>query len=230
MDLKHELLNFSYRKVEIPFNVIFPKVNPGMVRKKFIHLVQADPHKTIYSVARELWKNGYNSILSEFGFYDSKYSQFSGHCHQCTPALGLVLHALGFSVSYLECFRIREHFTSTSIIEQIPPTEELNAAVRDEFCSIKRIPYCCLEVMIDGKPYYLTGKHLKPKDDGAVALLTPKCYRDFVGVFKHQNDFSKSGIYLKADISNDGRIIWMKQTYNDKEPELFAEFLRMNLI
>ncbi len=231
VNLAQELLNFSYRELSVSLQDIFPKLNLDAVRSQFNHLKGKDPHRTVYNVSRELWNGGYASILENYGFWDEKYSTFSGHCHQCTPVLGLVLKTLGFDVSFLECFRIRESFLQTGVIEQVPPSEEPNPDVREEFCGINRIPYCCLEVLIDGQPYYLTGKHLKPSGDGAVALLTPVCYRDFVGVFHHPSDYSKSGIYLgPVSKEGDGRVVWLKQTEKDVVPELFATFLRMKLV
>ncbi|MBI2583233.1 MAG: hypothetical protein HYW25_01075 [Candidatus Aenigmarchaeota archaeon] len=238
MKLKEELMNFEYREIILPLQEIFPQINIEKIKRQFLPLKYYNPYKTIFAVACELWNGGYQSIFTSSGFYDTKFEVFSGHCHQCTPALGLVLKALGFErVSYLECFRVREHFPKTGIIEQVPPTEEPNQEVREEFCSIGRIPYCCLEVVIDGQPHYLTGKHFKSQSSGAIALLTPVCYRDFVGVFRHQDDPSKSGIYLKPivpennpdEIDFSRRIVWMKQTAKDPAPEYFATFLRMHL-
>ncbi len=235
--LQNELLNFSYRELELPVQELFPRLDLQAMKDTFAYLREADPHATIYAVARALWNGGYTSLLHEYGFWDTHFQSFSGHCHQCTPALGAVLKVLGFEVSYLECFRIREHFTITGIIEQVPPAEE-QSALKSEFLRIKRIPYCILEVMIKGVPYYITGKHVKPYGNGALALLTPECYQEFVGVFRHQDDASKSGIYVqsimpknnlaKANFSR--RIVWAKQTYKDEKPELFCTFLRMKLV
>lgn len=226
--LSEEFLDFAHRKIDVPVKQLFPNLNLEKIRQQFWRFNVKNFHQTVYAVARELWNGHYGAILSEHGFWDSTYAKFSGHCHQCTPVLGLVLHALGFDVSYLECFRIREHFLQTGRIEQVPPSEEPNPAMKEEFCSIKRIPYCCLEVMIDGQPYYMTSKHLKPQGECAVALLTPVCYRDFVGVFHHQDNPSKSGIYLQPISRNP--VVWMKQTAKDPSPELFATFLRIKLI
>jgi len=224
-----EFLDFRYRHIDVPLRKFFPNLNIEKIRQQFFRFKSADPHQTIYAVSRELWNGGYDNILAEHGFWDKAYAKFSGHCHQCTPILGLVLTVLGFDVSYLECFRIREHYLQTKKIEQVPPAEEPNPSMKDDFCGIKRIPYCCLEVMVDGKPYYITGKHLKPQYEGAVTLLSPACYRDFVGVFRHQDNPSKSGIYLRP-VSNGEQVVWMKQTAKDPAPELFATFLRMKLV
>ena len=238
MDLKKELLNFQYREISLPLENIFPRLDRREIAREFAHLKKDSAHETVLNVARELWNGGYNKILERSGFYEEHYASFSGHCHQCTPALGVVLQSLGFeNVSYLECFRIREHFPKTGLIEQVPPSEEQNNAMKEEFCSIKRIPYCCLEIKIDDEFYYLTGKHVKPKGEETVALLSAVCYRDFVGVFRHQLDPSKSGIYLRTiqplenptrtDFSK--RVVWTKQTERDSTPEYFATFLRMKL-
>jgi len=237
-NLKNELMNLEYREVEINLKDIFPNLDLEKIKDKFGSLINKNPHETVFNVCKDLWNGGYDSVLREHEFFDKAYSNFTGHCHQCTPILGLVLKALGFEeVSYLECFRIYESFLRNGIIEQFPPEEEPNPDNLKEFCSIKRIPYCCLEVFIDGKPYYVTGKHIKPHKDNAFALLTSSCYIDFIGVFKHQENNSKSGIYLKnvippnnpCNIDFTRRIVWMKQTVRDPGPEYFATFLRMKL-
>ena len=228
--LNDEMLDFSYREMRVPLERVFPKLDRAGIKQQFAHLASQNPHQTVFNVARELWNGGYDKILQQYGFHDEKYPTFSGHCHQCTPALGLVLKELGFTVSYLECFRIREQFAETGVIEQVPPEEEPNPKMKEEFCGIKRIPYCCLEVMIDGEPFYLTGKHLKPKGDSAEALLSPVCYRPMVGFFAHQDDATKSGIYLATwNPENERQIVWKKQTVKDPAPEYFASFLRMEL-
>ncbi len=95
---------------------------------------------------------------------------------------------------------------------------------------------CCLEVKLNGDKFYLTGKHLKPKDSETVALLSPVCYRDFIGVFRHPEDGTKSGIYLDTikidspDHDFSRFVVWRKQTERDPEPEYFATYLRMNLV
>lgn len=224
--LNEELMNFDYHEINLDLKDIFPKINVAEIKQEFYHLKDDNPHQTILNVAKELWTNGYDSILKKYGFWDEKYQKFSGHCHQCTPVLGIVLKSLGFQVSYLECFRIRDDFLETGKIEKVSPEEEPNPERKDEFCGIGRIPYCCLEVDIEGKKFYLTGKHIKPINGEIKALLTPVCYRDFTGVFPHQSDKNKSGIYLKT--FNSDRIIWMKQTEKDPQPELFITYLKLN--
>lgn len=229
MDLHKELMNFNYRKADVPVSVLFPNIDLSKVKSDFSYLKSDNPHETVFRVSRELWNGGYDKFMADYGFWDAVYKDFSGHCHQCSPVLGVVLKALDFDVSFLECYRIRTSYLQDGKIVQVPPSEEPNPEVREEFCGINRIPYCCLEVLIEGEPYYVTGKHLKPKEDGAVSLLSPVCYRDFVGVFKHQSDQSKSGIYLQP-VSDGERVVWMKQTERDPEPELFAAFFRMRLV
>ncbi len=239
VDLPAELLRFDYRELRVRLEELFPKLNREAVKNQFGHLKKANPHETVLNVARALWNGGYEELLREQGFYDRAYASFSGHCHQCTPELGLVLKVLGFEkVSYLECFRVREHFPETGIIEQVPPEEEPNLEMKAEFCSIRRIPYCCLEVFVNGEPFYLTGKHVKPRGEETVALLTPRCYREFVGVFAHQEDKRKSGVYLQNVLSKANpeekdfsrQVVWMKQTMKDPAPEYFATFLRMEIV
>ncbi len=239
VDVSQELMDFSYRELSVDMQSIFPRLDIESVRQKFSHLKVNNLHQTAFNVSRELANGGYDWIFDNFGFHEAEYQTFSGHCHQCTPALGLVLKTLGFEkISYLECFRIREHFPQTGILEQVPPTEEPNPAMKDEFCSIGRIPYCCLEVFIDGRPFYITGKHIRQNGENVVALLTTVCYLDALGVFPHQENPLKSGIYLKTitptsnpmNMDFSKRIVWMKQTSKDPQPEYFATFLRMELI
>ena len=235
----YEFRNFSYREIKVNLEQIFPNLNRKAIEKQFSKFKSQNQHETILNVTTELWNKEYENILDEQGFHDQEYSVFSGHCHQCTPALGLALKSLNFKVSYLECFRIREHFPQTGLIEQVPPEEESNLETIDEFCSIGRIPYCCLEVIINNKSYYLTGKHLKSIEGKPQALLEPICYSSSDNsIFMHQKDSKKSGIYLETvipeknpdNINFSRRIVWMKQTFKDPSPEYFATFLRMELL
>ncbi len=237
--ISNELQNHTYREMNVSLEELFPKLDKVKVYRATHAWKQTNPHETIFHAAREMWNGGYEKILNENGFWDTKYSSFSGHCHQCTPELGLVFRSLGFdTVSYLECYRIREHFPETGIIEKIPPEEEPNPLMKDEFCGIGRIPYCCLEVEANGEKFYLTGKHVKPEGEKTNALLSPACYRNMIGVFAHPDDVGKSGIYLqpitpKQNPNNEDfskRIVWKKQTKKDPEPEYFATYLRMKLI
>lgn len=248
MDLEKEFLNITYHELTLNWNDIFPQVNADVVQNEFAHLICENDHDTVFNVAKELWNGGYEWIFKNCGFWDPAFGVFSGHCHQCTPALGLVLHVFGFSVSYLECHRIRAHVIETGILEQVPPKEETDPAMLKEFCAINRIPYCCLEVIIDNRTFFITGKHLKPETNfpnktgittsgkNAKALLMPVCYSDLTGVFCHQDDSLKSGIYLQQVIPKQNpnnidwnkQVVWMKQTPKDLSPEFFVTFLRMN--
>ncbi len=232
-------MRFDFREIIVSLKDIFPKLDIKDIKEEFYFDEEAGAHQKIFDITRTLWDGGYKLIFDMYGFYNDKYNSFTGHCHQVTPALGAVLKANGFDdVSYLECYRIRNHFQKTGIVEMVPPAEEIDSGVRDEFCRIKRIPYCCLEVIIDGEPYHLSGKHIKPTENGAKALLSPVCYRDFAGVFAHQDDDTKSGIYLRTvkplrnpgEIDFSKHIVWMKQTKKDTAPELFATYLRMKLV
>lgn len=237
VNIEKELMNFDYREIELDLKDLFPEIDLEDVKKSFSSLVSDDPHQTVFNIAEELWNGGYSEVLEKHSFWDGRYKRFTGHCHQCTPILGLVLKALGFKTSYLECFRIKESFLETGKIEKISPEEEPNPEMKSEFLRIQRIPYCCLEVEINGEKFYLTGKHLKPVDGITKALLSPSCYREFIGVFPHQSDKTKSGIYLKkvkpkenpGSLDFDRQIIWTKQTERDPSPEVFVTFLRMNL-
>lgn len=237
VDLSRELFNFNYREIDVQLQEIFPKLDLSAVSNTYGYLKESDPHATIYAVARALWNHGYRTFLQEYGFWDVNYQEFSGHAHQCIPVMGAVLKSLGFEVSFLECQRIRNHFLTTGIIEPVPVQEEQGPG-KQEFLKLKRIPYSCLEVIIKGVPYYISPKHLKPVGDVSMALLTPECYHSFLGVFRHQDDASKSGIYLQQIIPKNNlakanfnrRIVWMKQTLDDEHSELFCTFLRMRLM
>ena len=198
-----EEINLKPRETVIRLEALFPQLDVSATFHRFAPFREEDKHQTVFNITRELANGGYAWVLKKNGFYNPKHPEFSGHCHQCTPALGLVLSLLKYRVSYLECYRIREHFTETGQIEIVPPQEESNEAVREEFCSIGRIPYCCLEVMIDGEPRYVSGKHIRTEGDSTLALLTPECYREFSGVFPHQDVSTKSGIYLDSVLVKD---------------------------
>jgi len=230
-NLIKELKNHSYRKLDVNLKDIFPRLKIENIQNLFSGLPTSNLHQTILYVTTYMHNYSYSSILSKYGFHDQEHPKFSGHCHQITPALGLILKILDFDVSYLECYRIREHFPDTGIIEKVPPQEEPNPEVKEEFCRIDRIPYCCLEVLIDKKPYYISGKHIKEIGHKTLALLKPDCYIPFTGVFPHQDDPTKSGIYLRTfNVKrNPNQIVWTKQTSKDHSPEFFATFLRMKL-
>lgn len=236
-ELRKELTNLTYREIDVSLESLFPRLNRQNAEIIARQYDGGNKHQTVLNLASGLLDGGYGLILDKNGFWDEQYPTFSGHCHQITPVLGLMLKSLDFDVSYLECFRVRDHFMQTGRVEQVPPIEESNEKTRDEFCGIGRIPYCCLEVVIDGQPFYISGKHIKVDESKNVeALLTPECYREFVGVFPHQRDNSKSGIYLRTltpkgnpdDVDFSSEVVWMKQT-REPSPELFKAFLRMKL-
>lgn len=237
MDLRSELLNFNYREIEIEPRNVFPKINMDLLRERFSYLKKADPHETIFNVLKALAHGGYEYVINEYGFWDSNEQVFLWQNHQCAAIFGVVLRALGFEVSYLEAQRIREHFSKTGMIETISPGRD-DGTRKQEFILLRRIPYCCLEVSIRGQAFYISPKDLAFEGGSTRALLTPFCYRNFLGIFRHQSDSSKSGVYLspvipefniaKANFSR--RIVWMKQNERDSEPELFCTFLRMKII
>ena len=229
---------FNYKELEVPLEEIFPRLNLDTVRMRFQHLRQANPHETIYLVARALSEGGYDFLLEEQGFWDPNFAKYTGHANQCTPILGLVLTALGFECSFLDCYQVRDHIPRTGMIDQTMPNEEKDLKRKLEWMKIKRIPYCILEVKIKGQNYYISGKHISAKDDYVQALLKPICYQEFTGIFRHQDDSSKSGIYIKTIIPQNNlqkanfqkQTLWAKQTHNDEHPEYFITFLRMKLI
>jgi hypothetical protein len=222
-----DLTNFKYREEKVKPQEIFPQFSLSVLQQKFPKKNLKNPHEVIFQTALSLWGGGYDFILDNFGFYDKKYSKFSGHCHQITPALGLVLLYFGFEVAYLECARV-----DPKTGEMISPEEE-KSDMKEEFCSIGRIPYCCLEVNIKGEKFYLTGKHLSLQGGVAQSLLTPNCYREMIGVFPHQFNNKKSGIYLKQ--VKEKPFTWLKQKQDLKtgkpleEKEYFQTFAYMTL-
>lgn len=237
MQLAEELRNLSYRELQVSLQDLLPRADASRLKREFERFVKSDPHETVFGIARELWHGGYERVLEDAGFYEERFAKFSGHAQQCSVVLGAILHSLGFQVAYLECFRIHEGpFLRDGHIVRVGPEEE-HGALREEFMEIGRIPYCLLEVTIDDVPYYVSAKHLRPHGTSALALLTPTCYRPFVGVFRHQDDHNRSGIYIKSVLPHEHittvfgrRVVWLKQTPRDPEPEMFATFLRMDLI
>ena len=158
-----EKLNLAQRTIEVELVEIFPNLDREEVHTQFSHLrFNGYHHLTAAAVARELSRGGYEKLIQSQGFYDPDKNQYTGHCHQSTPMLGLVLIALGFTnVAYLEGFRIRDNFSQTGIIEMIPPQEEQDQSNRLEFIKIGRIPYCCLEIDIGGVKKYISAKHVQ---------------------------------------------------------------------
>lgn len=217
MDLK----DFKYRKEKIAIKEIFPEFDLEKLKKEFSYEIRSNPHQTILDIALDLWNGGYDFILDNFSFHDKKFQKFTGHCHQITPALGAVLASLGFKTAYLEAYRL-DPFTE----EMMDPNLE-ESEMKEEFCSIGRIPYCCLEVEIDGKKYFISGKHIKRVDGEIKVLLTPTCYQDFEGVLAHPKDQSKSGIYLDTVVAEP--FTWRKQTAYEKQVEFFKTYAHMQL-
>ncbi len=225
-------MNFTYRTETTPLRDLFPRFDAEDARRRFSSLKAKDPHQTVLNVIQTMWEGGYDYMLDTYGFWDIPHSKFSGHCHQITPALAIPLNVLGFEhVAYLECYRIHKEKFEQGLAEKVDPYDEPNPEVRDEFCSIGRIPYCCLEVKIGDELYYFSGKHVKLDGEVLKPVLTPACHTEFVGILRHPQDPSKSGIYLRTTVSKDqpDRVIWYKQGSQDPEPELFATFLRMRL-
>lgn len=238
-DLKNELFNLSYREVSISLKDIFPRLNLERVKARFTHLKKADPHQTIYAVCRALSEGGYSLLLDEQGFYNSEYEKYSNYSFQCSAILVLVLYALGFEVSYLEAFRIRDYVRRNGIIEQVSPNEENNLKNLPVSQKIRRIPSSCVEVIIKGIPFLISPKYAQfnLETNGLQAALIPECYREFIGCFRHQNDANKSGVYLKQIIPETNlqkhnfnkRATWLKQTFKDETPEYYTTFLRMKI-
>ena len=238
LDLKKEMSVFNYREFEVPLAMLFPKLNLETIRMRFQHLKQANPHETIYLISRALSEGGYEFLIEEQGFWDSAFAKFTGHANQCVPILGLVLTALGFECSFLDCYQVNDHIAKTGMIDQTMPSAEKDLKKKMEWMKIKRIPYCILEVNIKNQLFYISGKHLSAQGDHVHALLKPNCYINFTGVFRHQDDSNKSGIYIAPIIPQHNlqkanfqkQILWAKQTYNDEHPEYFLTFLRMKLL
>src|SRR3989338_2667410 len=238
MDFEREKLDLRVREEKVSLEVVFPKLNREKVKRDFSRFQSSDPHQTILDVMKQLTGKqspSYTSFLDEHGFYESGKECYDNHCHQSTPVLGAALVSLGFKVHYLESYRIRESFEKNGANVQVPPSEEPDAKMRDEFIAIKRIPYCCLEVDINGSPFYVSAKHIKENDDGSVkVVLSSECYRENIGVLAHPKDDRRSGIYLQRIVSPIGigdsekHIVWKKQVDGkDPAPELFFAYLRM---
>ena len=246
MDINQELRDLRFRELSVSLETLFPRLDREGVLHRFAYLRDDndDSHATLFDVANVLGDNGnkeYAELLERNGFHDAAFQRFSGHCHQFTPALGLVLKTLGFDVSYLEGYRVESSVTEGRIV-QVNPELEPNPDNRQEFCGIGRIPYCCLEVVIDGEPFHVSPKHLAFEGTTTKALLTPACYRPHIGLMRHQDTPAKSGIYLQTfaprvnpdRVDFKERVVWMKQKLPEKgkEPEtleFFATYLRMKL-
>ncbi len=243
LDLAQELLDFRQREITVKLEDLFPRIDRNKILEQYKSF-NTTPDETVYRVAVELANSGYAHFLEQFGFWQKECEAFECHCHQCTPVLGAILRVLGFDVSYLECYRVREQVAETGKLEQVPPDQEPDPVMKHDFCAIKRIPYCCLEVMIDGQPQYVTAKHIKAQGTVVTAALTAQCYArsEASSVFCHQNDATKSGVYLQPVVpaQNPGVVdfakfvVWRKQTFKDfartSVPECFATFLRMKLV
>ncbi|MDO8538200.1 MAG: hypothetical protein Q7S21_04915 [archaeon] len=223
------LLDLKIREEKLEAWEIFPAFDLKEARTMYGRLDEENPHETILNIALNLWKHdGYEAFLKSFGFHDLRAKEFSGHCHQITPILGIILKINGFkNVKYLESYRIDSAKFKEGTIEKMSPALEANEANKQAFIDLGRIPYCCLEVKVGKETFYVSGKHIKKIDDKPQALLRPECYANFTGVFHHQNDESKSGIYLKKYQNNP--TVWSKQTFKDSELEYFAVFAEMEL-
>ena len=240
IDISKEKLNLKQRTINIDLKDLFPNLDINKLNLN-INKEEKNEHKKVLEIARELANNnqGYISTLKNHGFY-SEDKEYQNHCQQSTCALALNLKLLGDldKIAYLECYRIKEHFPETGIIEQVDAKEEPDPNMRNEFIEIGRIPYCCLEITINNKKYYISGKHLKVINNEVVSALSPQCYEDFKEGFQHQQDKNKSGIYLKIikpknnpqNIDFNTYPVWTKQVPGkDLNPEYFSTYLRMEL-
>mgnify|MGYP001601084699 FL=1 len=220
-----DLRNFEYRREKVDVKEVFPNFK----KQDFIEFIErhfppknVSKNTRILQVAMGMKNGGYEYFLKNYGFWDDKYSAFSGHCHQITPILALVLSSLDFHASYLECRRV-----DPDTLKPIPPENE-NSEMKDEFCRLGRIPYCCLEVTVYGEVRYISGKHIDWINSEPKSLLTPECHRDATDLIRHQKEPTKSGMYLK--VIQKEPFIWRKQVINkDSEPEFFMTFAHMKL-
>ncbi len=224
-----------YREIDLSLKELFPRYRKFTLQSHFDSLKDTNPHQTILNVLFYMADFGYNQILDNYGFHQEEYYTFKNHAHQCTPALALVLKQLGFHhVHYLECYRIETAAFNQGFLKMVDPSKEPNPKNRQEFIKIGRIPYCLLEVEINKEKFYISGKHISLRDNQPSILLKPICFREMIGILPHPQDTTKSGVYLQPIKStipkiDPEQVIWLKQTYRDQEPELFATFLRMNL-
>ncbi|GEM_PF-2173504 len=257
VDINKEKLDLTRRTIELSFENIFHKLNQKKVAETlYFYQNEEDSHYRLALIARSLDRSqgsGYNSMIKTHGFYSGD-QEFTNHCHQSTPILALNLKLVGKfdQLAYLECYRIKDHFSETGICEKVLPQEETDLKLRDEFITLGRIPYCNLEVTIQGQKFYVSAKHVKINEEGeddlkvplgspTLAALTPECYRSVVGVKYpaiHQSDPSKSAIYLAtvtpkenpSGIDFSKYPVWKKQVPGkDPKPEYFATYLRMEL-
>lgn len=239
MNLDQELRDFEYRQIDLSPKDILPKFDLDEFRKIIgpdLKGVKRNPHLVVLDTTLKLWMEGYDQIIDKFGFWEKGFDQFSGHCHQISPVLGLALLVKGFDeITYREGYRM-DLLTGN----KFDPNLEPNPQMREEFCGIGRIPYCHTGVVIGDKEYIFSGKHLKSESGRAQPLLTPVCYQQMEGVFIHPFDITKSGIYLEKKFEGDKilspnrEIIWMKQKVNQDgsaaEPaEFFKTFLDIRL-
>ena len=236
--------DLTVRAVDVPLSLLFPRLDIEDVKRRFPISEAAEPDEAIAHALHLLWKNkgeGFTELLQAYGFHEAENSTcYTGHCHVATPSLGLVLAANGFeNVAFLECFRIRPgpYFSDDRCV-MVPPGEEPDAAKRDEFIRIGRIPYCCLEIEIGrqeggravSQKRHVSAKHTRPGEkEGLISLLDPRCHLSEPGAFPHPGDPSVSALYLTALIGADKRVVWPKKGPEDDTSELFAEYLRMNL-
>lgn len=265
VDIRKEISNivpasaYRYREVSVPLDALFPRFDPSAFGESIVRsdIKQAigdsgSPHELIGSVTEYLAKKngkGYQQILEAFGFWDEDFgSDLVNHCHFRTPALGLVLASLnetmlrsekdtGISdVFYHECLRVSSAVERTGAIIPIDPNgRDADPVERQRFGSLGRIPFCVLEVTINDRPYFMSPKHV---GENGQALLVPWSYKlaEEGEFFVHQDDSTKSDIYLKhvfpadavADAPARTRFTWRKETPN-KSAEFFSSYLRMKL-
>lgn len=233
----------TYMERELPLRRYFPRYTQSAFLAAFGKgrtVRERNPHERLLVTAQELAEGGYERLLAEFGFHD-KYKTFSGHCHQMTPALGAVLLARGFRKTYhLECARM-----DNDTWEFIHPRHEEDPGKRPEFCRIGYIPYCALEVWINGKPYFLSPKHLGFERGEPAPRLAATSYKrlgkgEVVG---HPDDASQSGIYFPKLHGNVWAAVpfpmkhsfrWVKEPRPSEgkveEKETFVAFRRIQLI
>lgn len=241
MNLHEKLRDFEYEEIELPTHEIFPKLNFKEFTEQYglVDLVKVNknPHKIILQILTTFWDEVYAQFLEKYGFYDQKYIKFSGHCHQISPIDTVAFLATNYfeKVVYDECFRV-----DPKTGEKIDPINESNPEMREEFCGIGRIPYCRVGLQFDNRIHYVDGKHLNlGVDQKPQALLAPECYEDMVGVFAHQNNPSRSGVYLRRFyfpwMKHDEPPVWEKRKIDPQtgvvlEPgEFFRTYKRITI-
>src|SRR3989344_653998 len=118
-------MNLERREINVRPEDLFPNYDFHWVVQEFGHCGNGDEDKTVFETARDLASRGYRKVFDKFGFWEKDKKGLAGHCHQFTPALGIVLGAMGYDVTYLEGYRIDdEHLVEGNLVRVDPHVEQ----------------------------------------------------------------------------------------------------------